>query len=170
MLVTLGDKAVDLGERVLEEIGADHGLESDVDADLVEYHAASLLLADVLGCDFDGAVRERDSSGVVRMKASELIDAGDDTNASELEQLVGSLAEGFADGLDELLGLWTGSGRGPALLAARAELGVIADDVAAMRDAGRVDGVEQRDLGGVGQAGDVLDHLDAFGRVDVSRV
>ena len=170
MLVAFGDEAVDLGERVLEELGADHGLEADVDADLVQDHAAGLFLAHVLGRDLDGAVGERDASGIVRMQTGELVDARDDADAAELEQFIGGLAEGFADGLDELLGLGTGGGGRPALLASRAELRVVADDVAAMGDAGRVDGVQERDLGGVGQAGDVLDHLDALGRVDVGGV
>ena len=171
VLVALGDQAVDLRERMLEELGADHGLETDVDADLVEHHAAGFLLADVLGGDLDGAVGERDASGVVRMQAGELVDAGDDADAAELEQLVGSLAERIADGLDEFLGLGTGGLLARRLpFAAGAEGGVVADDVAGVRDAGRVDGVEQRDLGGVGQARDVLDDLDALGRVDVGRV
>ena len=142
-----------------------------MDADLVEHHAAGLFLADVLGGDLNGTVGERDASGVVRMQAGELVDAGDDADAAELEQLVGSLAERIADGLDEFLGLGTGGLlAGRLTFAAGAEGGVVADDVAGVRDAGRVDGVEQRDLGGVGQARDVLDDLDALGRVDVGRV
>jgi hypothetical protein len=47
---------------MLEEIGADHGLETDMDADLMQHHAAGLFLADVLGGDLDGAVGERDAS------------------------------------------------------------------------------------------------------------
>ncbi len=112
-------------EGVLEEFWFDHGLKANVDTDVGQDHAAGLFLANVLGRDLDGTVGEREAAGIVGIQAGKLIAARDDSDAPELKQLFGGLAERLANGLDEFLRLGSGGGGRPTLLSSRAELRVV---------------------------------------------
>ena len=83
---------------------AEHLLHADVFANFMQHQATGLVSGDVLGNHDDPAIRGRHGLGVGRMRAiGQVVHLVDNPDASGVHQVVGGLAERFAQGFLQVL-------------------------------------------------------------------